>query len=134
EKPYRIDLKEVITAKSFQGKAADEMEVSVNKIRYAKGTTLNLDGAIAGSLKSVSALEGITNPQQQVKDTKVSTFRAKRASFSANRFGSELLSESLFILNGEEMWVVQVIFSSKSKAGHAIADNILSSVKIGPAH
>ena len=133
EKPYKIDLKEVITAKSFQGKAAEEMEVSVNKIRYAKGTTLNLDGAIAGSMKSVSALEGITNPQQQVKDTKVSTFPAKRASFSANRFGSELLAESLFILNGEEMWVVQVIFSSKSKAGRAIADNILSSVKIGPA-
>lgn len=132
EKPYRIDLKAVIAAKSFQGKAADEMEVSVNKIRYAKGTTLNLDGAIAGSMKSVSSLDGITNPQQQVKDTKVSTFPAKRASFSANRLGSEILAESLFIINGEEMWVVQVIFSSKSKGGRPIANNILSSVKIEP--
>jgi hypothetical protein len=132
-KPYKLELKAVLTAKSFQGKAADEMEVSVNKIRYAKGTTLNLDGAVAGTLKSVSALEGITNPQQQVNDTKVSSFPAKRASFSATRLGSELLSESLFILNGEEMWVVQVIFSSKSKAGRAIAENILSSVKIEPA-
>ncbi len=132
EKPYKLELKAVITAKSFQGKAADEMEVSVNKIRYAKGTALNLDGAVAGTLKSVSALDGITNPQQQVKDTKVSTFPAKRASFSANRFGSELLAESLFILNGEEMWMIQVIFSSKSKGGRPIADNILSSVKIEP--
>lgn len=133
EKPYKVELSAVIAAKSFQGKAADEMEVSVSKIRYAKGTTLNLDGAVSGTLKSVSALDGVTNPQQKVKDTKVSSFPAKRASFSANRFGSELLSESLFILNGEEMWMVQVIFSSKSKAGRAIADNILSSVKIEPA-
>jgi hypothetical protein len=133
EKPYKLELNAVVMAKSFQGKAADEMEVSVNKIRYAKGTTLSLDGAISGILKSVSALEGITNPQQQVRDTKVSTFPAKRASFSANRFGSELLTESLFILNGDEMWMVQVIFSSKSKAGRPIAENILASVKIEPA-
>lgn len=132
DKPYKLEIGVATTGKSFQGKAADEMEVSVNKIRFSKGTTINLDGAVSGSFKAISALDGITNPQQQVKDTKVSSFPAKRASFSANRFGSELLSESLYILNGEELWMVQVIFSSKSKAGRAIADNILSSVKIGP--
>lgn len=134
EKPYKVELNAVIAAKSFQGKAADEMEVIVSKIRYAKGTTISLDGAASGMMKAASALDGITNPQQQVKDTKTSSFPAKRASFSANRLGSELLSESLFILNGEEeMWMIQVIFTSKSKAGRAIAENILSSVKIEPA-
>ncbi|MCF7789859.1 MAG: hypothetical protein K9N47_27295 [Prosthecobacter sp.] len=133
EKPYKVELNVVTEAKSFQGKAADEMEVNVSKIRYAKGTTISLDGAVSGTLKSVAALEGITNPQQKVQDTKVSTFPAKRASFSANRFGGELLSESLFVLNGEELWMIQVIFSSKSKAGRPIAENILASVKIAPA-
>lgn len=133
DKPYKLELGVATTGKSFQGKAADEMEVSVNKIRFPKGTPINLDGAVSGAFKAISAIDGITNPQQQVKDTKVSSFPAKRASFSANRLGSELLSENLFILNGEEMWMVQVIFSSKSKAGRAIAENILASVKIAPA-
>ncbi len=133
EKPYKVELNVVTEAKRFEGKAADEMEVSASRIRYAKGTALNLDGAVTGSMKSVAALEGISNPQQQIRDAKVSTFPAKRASFSANRYGSELFTENLFILSGEEMWMIQVIFTSKSKAGRPIAENILSSVKIGPA-
>ena len=132
EKPYKMELNVVIEAKNFVGKAADEMEVNVSKIRYAPGTPLNLDGAVSGALKSIAALEGVTNPQQQVRDITVSKFPAKRSSVSASRHGSEILSENLYILSGEQMWMIQVIFTSKSKAGRAIAENILASVKIVP--
>jgi hypothetical protein len=133
EKPYRVNLPVVAEAKQFEGKVADEMEVSVACIRYTKGTTVDLDAAVSGTLKSVSSLEGMSNPQQKVRDVKVSNFPGKRSSFSAKRFGGEMFAESLFIYNGEKMWLIQVLFSNKTKGGSPIAESILNSVQVEPA-
>ncbi|WP_395752422.1 hypothetical protein [Prosthecobacter sp.] len=130
EKPYPVKLPVVAEARQFEGGVADEMEVSVASIRYVPGTTINLDAAVAGTVKSISALPGMSSPKQQIKDLKVSDFTAKRLSFSAKRGGGEMFAESLFIYNGEKMWMIQVIYSNKTKGGSAIAESILSSVLV----
>ncbi|WP_395740205.1 hypothetical protein [Prosthecobacter sp.] len=133
EKPSPVNVPVIAEARQFEGAAADEMEVSVAAVRYVPGTTVNLDGAVAGTLKSMSALPGLSSPKQQTKDVKVSTFAAKRMSFSAKRAGGEMFAEGLFVYNGEKMWMIQVMFNNKTKGGSAIAESILSSVQVDPA-
>lgn len=130
EIPYSMNVPAVAEVKRFEGKRPDELEISVAYFRYVAGTAVDLDAAAAGSLKSLSAMEGMTNPQQQARDIKISGYPAKRLSFSARRFGGEVSAESLILYNGEKMWVVQIVFTNKSKGAGPVAESILSSVQV----
>lgn len=132
EKDQRPPMAAITEIKAFEGKGADDFEVAVSCIRYAKGTPVDLEAAATGSLKAMSSLEGMSNVKQHARDVTVSKFPGKRTSMSARRYTGEVFAESLIIYDGEKIWVIIVGYSNKTKGGPQIVESILNSVQVDP--
>lgn len=135
EKIQRSSVPAIIEIKGFEGKNADDLEVAVSSIRYARGTAVDLDAGAAGSLKAMASLEGLSNVKQQTRDVTVARFPGKRTSLSAKRFAGEVFAESLILYDSsqEKMWMIIVGYSGKTKNGPHLVESIFDTVQVEPA-
>lgn len=122
----------IISARNFQH-ASPDLEINVASVIYTEGFALSLPDAVAGSVKAMLSLDGMSEPTQSITDVDLSGTPAKRVSLSAKRFGGTLFMEIVYVIRGQHMWFVQTVFSDKSKDARPIANNILSSIAFTPA-
>jgi len=130
EKQQRSSIPAIIEIKGLEGKRSDELEVAVSSIRYAKGTAVDLDAAATGSLKAMTSLDGMSNVKQQSRDVTVSNLPGKRTSMSAKRFGGEIFAESLILYHNDQMWMIIVGYSGKTKSGPQTVESIFDTVQV----
>lgn len=122
----------IIKSNSVFSHKSPDMEVSVASLQYAEGAVLDPDGAIAGAVKGVTSLEGVSNPSRQVQHLGISGVPASRLSLTARRHGETLCLEAVCIARGQHLWFVQTVFSDKSKDARPTANSILSSIALNP--
>lgn len=107
-----------------------KLEIQVASVAYMDGFALNLADAVAGLIKGISSLEGMSNQAHKASDIIISRSPAQRVSFSANRFGDILYMELVYVIRGQHLWFVQTMFSEKNKESRPVANSILSSIAL----
>lgn len=107
-----------------------ELEIQFATAWYEEGYALRMDDGVTGAARFLSALEGVSNLRQDVKDTQISGLPAKRLTFTGNRHGAAFYVEALYVMRGQQTWFVLGIVSEKSKDMRPLVNNLLDSVKL----
>lgn len=134
--PGFVHSLDVLTSRPSCGVGEAQLIVAT----YAQGTQLSIDGAANRSVNGISALSGVTSPENIITPAIVSGYPARRISYRAKRWDGVLGYESITIadLQTNTLWQLQLILSARNTSDYTslnsaqlCARKILESVAIG---
>jgi hypothetical protein len=112
---------------SVKGVSGD-LEITILVSEYQDGLQLNLDGAVKGSIDSVSNLSGVSDSKYTISDVRIKNAEGRRVSYQAKRRKVDLCTETVYILKGQRIWMFQALFQGGKPQDRVTVEKLLASI------
>lgn len=120
-----------ITNFSMHTGSFKEVTLVISDVSYKAGTPMNMDGAIAGAIESLSRLQGVTAVNKvNDDDVKIEGATGRRVSLKINRGEKVLRTETLYIIRDLHMWSIQTVFPADNANGDTVTEELIQSVRL----